>query len=182
MSSTYALTMILAEMKKGPRIALLLALTNGICAAQQTTTAAPEPLPKKIASQEEAKIVASQIADLIAPFTLDDLRNGFKNEPSLSNYPPGVVVKKGSGVQETRTMTKVRPAGGKVSVEVALMDGNIEEVAFKLLPAKAGFQDIWNAKPVVVLSKRVASNASNDIGFGRIEIRQGDTTTRYELP
>jgi len=145
--------------------------------------AAPQGLPAtKLTSPDDLKQLASQIADLIAPFTLDDLRNGFKNEPSLSIYPPGVVVKKSSGVRETRTMTKARPAGGKVSVEVGLIDGNIEAVQFTLLPDRAGFQDVWNAKPVVVLSKHRASNASYDIGFETLEIRQGDKTTHYDLP
>ena len=154
---------------------------SAVCSAQETHEA-PQGQPlTKVTSPDDLKKLSSEIADLIAPFTLEDIRNGFKNEPSLSSYPPGIVVKKGSGVRDTRTMTKARPAGGKVSVEVGLIDGNIEKAQFKLLPDKAGFQDIWNAKPVVVLSKRVASNASDGIGFEEVEIRRGDKTTQYEL-
>jgi hypothetical protein len=53
---------------------------------------------------------------------------------------------------------------------------------FKLLPDKAGFQDIWAAAPAVSLSKRASSNAGDGIGFEAVEMRQGGTTTRYELP
>jgi len=139
------------------------------------------PQPTKVTSRDDLKKSAARIADLIAPFTIEDLRSGFKNDPPLSTRLPGVEVRSGSGVLETRTMTKARPAGGTVSVEVALIDGIIEEVAFKHLPEQAGFQDIWNAKPVVVLNKRVALNTSDDIGFATVEIRQGDKTDQYEL-
>ena len=133
-----------------------------------------------ITSSDDMRRITSQIDDLIAPFTMKDVRDGFENEPYLWNQLKGVSV--GAGTIVTLTMTKARQAGGKVSVEVGLRGRNIEVIWFKLLPDRAGFQDIWDARPVVVLSKRISSNASNDIGFEQIEIRQGDATIQYELP
>ncbi len=154
---------------------------SAVCSAQETHATPTEEPVTKITSPDDLKKISSEITDLIAPFTIEDIRNGFKNEPSLSGDPSGVVVKKGSGVQDSRMMMKPRPTGGRVSVEVELIDGNIKNVQFKLLPDRAGFQALWNAQPVVVLSKRVASDASDGIGFEEVEIRRGDKTTRYEL-
>lgn len=161
----------------------------------------PQETPvTKITSSDDVTRITSQIADLIAPFTAEDVLNGLKNERGLWNQPKrdGIsnfngrivngqqvgtfVVNTDSGTIETLTMTKARPAGGKVSVEVGLKNGNIEVISFKVLPDRAGFTDIWNAKPVVVLSKRLSSDTSNSIGFEHVEIRQGDATTQYELP
>lgn len=153
---------------------------SAVCSAQQTHATPQEQPVTKITSPDDLKKLSSEIADLIAPFTIEDIRNGFKNEPSLSGSPAGVVVKKGTGVQDSRMMMKPRPTGGRVSVEVELIDGNIN-AQFKLLPDGAGFQALWNAEPVVVLSKRVASDANDGIGFEEVEIRRGDKTTRYEL-
>lgn len=193
----------------------------GSCASPPPaqTTATPTPAPTtqmvdagaekqepqeasftKVTSSDDMKRIISQIADLITPFTTEDVRNGLKNEPDLWNQPKGqgisdfngrivngqqvgtFVVNTDSGTIETLTMTKARPADGKISVEVGLKNGNIEVISFKVLPDQAGFTDKWNAKPVVVLSKRLSSDTSNSIGFEHVEIRQGDATTQYELP
>jgi hypothetical protein len=92
-----------------------------------------------------------------------------------------VVVEKGSGVSEERILTKSRPSGGKVSVEVALVDDRITTVVFKLLPEGGGFQAIWNAKPVVILSKPAPARSGDDIGFTAVEIMRDGVMTSYEL-
>lgn len=202
MPNGYTLTMVAVEIKKGPSIAFLLALAiSAVCSAQQTTTAAQEPPLTKVTSPDEVKKITSQIGDLIAPFTLQDIRNGFKDESALWSGKPeaGMLtnfsgrfvngqqvgyffVNRDSGLVETRTMTKARQGGGKISVEIGLERGSIIAMDFKLLPDKAGFQDIWNVKPTVSLTKRASSNSGDAIGFGAVQIRQGDTITRYELP
>jgi len=153
-----------------------------------------ETPPTKITSPDDVKRIIAQIADLITPFTIAGIRNGLKNEQDLWNQSKGgfvtsgnqqkgdFVVNTGGGTIETLTMTKARQAGGKVSVEVGLRNGNIEMIQFKLLPDNAGFQDIWNAQPVVVLSKRISTNASDGLGFERVEIREGNAMKQYELP
>jgi len=201
MPNGYALTEVVADMKKGPSIAVLLALAiSAASLAQQTGTPAQEPPLTKITSPDEVKKITSRIADLIAPFTLQDIRTGFKDESALWSEKPqaGMLTNFSgryvdgqqvgysfanldSGLVETRTMTKARPGGGKISVEIGLERGSITGMDFKVLPDKAGFQDIWNAQPTVSLSKRASSNAGDGIGFEIVQIRQGDTTTRYEL-
>jgi hypothetical protein len=113
-----------------PYVALLLALgtISAVYSAQQTGTAAQES-PKTITSPEEVKKIAAQIADLIAPFTLEGVRNGFKDELDLWSGKPqaGMLtnfsgryvngqqvgyffVAQNSGLVETRTMTKAERA------------------------------------------------------------------------
>jgi hypothetical protein len=172
----------------------------------QTNVAAPDkpepqrPPPTKITSPEDVKKITSQIAELIAPFTIEDIRNGFTNQPDLWNQPKGgglsnfngrivngqqvgsFAVNTDTGTIVTLTMTKARQPSGKVSVEIGIKGGNIQGIQFKLLPEGGGFQAIWNAQPVVVLSKPITPTPSNGIGFEIVEIRQGDATTQYELP
>lgn len=161
---------------------IFLALGIPVACVAQTPEPPKQSPPIKITSLDDLKKLTSQISDLIAPFTLDDLRNGFKNEPSLSDNPSGVVIKKGSGTQEDRFVRKPRPSGGNISVDVVLVDGEVTTVIFKHLPEGGGFQAIVNAKPVLILSKRTTVNTNDDIGFSVVEILQGDQTTDYELP
>ena len=161
---------------------ICLAVVIPVACVAQTQEPPKLPPPIKITSLDDLKKLTSQISNLIAPFTLDDLRSGFKNEPSLSNSPPGVTIKKGSGAQEDRSMAKPRPTGGKISVDVLLLDGEITAVIFKHLPEGGGFQAMWNAKPVLILGKRATVNTNDDIGFSAVKILQGDQMTDYELP
>jgi len=188
-------------MKSIFRLAFILTLApTWFCAAQQTNPEPPkEAAPTKVTAPEDVKKLLSQLADLIAPFTVEDAKNGFKNETDLWSQPKQAgmltnfsgrivngqligdyVVDSGKGKIENLWMTKSRPNGGKISVEISLLDGNIEVIGFALLPEKVGWNDIWNAKPTVELSKRLSP--SSDLGFQILEIRQGDTATRYELP
>jgi hypothetical protein len=161
---------------------IFLAVGIPVACVAQTQEPPKQSPPIKITSLDDLKKLTSQISGLIAPFTLDDLRNGFKNEPSLADSPSGVVIKKGSGTREDRSVTKPRPSGGKISVDVLLLDGEITAVIFKHLPEGGGFQAMWDAKPVLILSKRTTVNTNDDIGFSVVKILQGDQTTDYELP
>lgn len=144
--------------------------------AKQSTNSAASP--------DDMKRVTSEIAALIAPFTTEDVRNRLTNEPALwnQNQQNGVIVEPGTKTVQTLTMTKARPEGGKISVEVVVRDGNIETMQFKHLPENGGFMAIWNAQPVVILTKRTSNNAGNAIGFEHVELREGDAMKQYDLP
>jgi hypothetical protein len=185
-------------------LALILALIpSWLSAAEQAKPDPPKEVPAKVVAPEDMKKLLSQVGDLIAPFTVEDAKNGFKNETDLWNLwsqpkqagmltnftsrtvkgqriGDFVVDDSGKPKIENLWVTKSRPDGGNISLEISLQDGNIEHISFALLPAKVGWSDIWGAKPTVELSKRLSP--SSDLGFQILEIRQGDIDTRYELP
>jgi hypothetical protein len=118
--------------------------------------------------------VTSEIARLIAPFRLEEAREGFKGEFESS----GMKSNFGVGAMSVQTITKPRPGGGKVSAEVAYKNGMIDSIAFKLLPGDAGFQVLWNTEPTVVLSQPI----STGIGFAHAVIRKdGGAATEVDL-